>query len=295
MSQKFHHGLWEKALFISINYISSAPKFHESLIWYNDHIGRILMNPLELYKKLPRKNCGKCRTRTCMPFALSVLSGGAELSDCPLLTDDEIAALKTTVTRSDWREDLILKLREEVGTVDFSAVATGLGAEMKGDSLVITCMGREFVISPAGEISTRGHITPWMKILLLHYVRTAGSGPLSGRWTSYAELKGGMVKSSSFLRDCEEPLREFFDRDAARAAEALSGLGATPCKNFPTKNAWQLFLLPRVPVAVLFWPAEEEFPSKVKILFDTTADRFLDAESLIFLVEGLVHNVQRNS
>jgi hypothetical protein len=250
------------------------------------------MNPLELYKKLPRKNCGKCRSRTCMPFALAVLSGEAELSDCPLLTADELAALKTSVQRSDWREDLILKLREEVSTIDFAGVAPGLGAKMSGDSLVLNCMGREFILSPAGEINTQGRMTPWMKILLLHYVRTAGSGSLSGRWTSFAELKGGMVKSSSFLRDCEEPLRERFDRDAARAAEALSRLGAVKCNNFPTENAWMLFLLPRVPVVVLYWPAEEEFPSKVKILFDSTADRFLDAESLIFLVEGLVRNVE---
>jgi hypothetical protein len=250
------------------------------------------MNPLELYKKLPRKNCGKCRNRTCMPFALAVLSGEAELSDCPLLTADELAALKTLVTRSDWREDLILKLSEEVSTIDFAGVAPGLGAEMSGDSLLLNCLGREFVLSPAGEINTQGRMTPWIKILLLHYVRTAGSGPLSGRWTSYAELKGGMVKSSSFLRDCEEPLRERFDRDVAKAAEALSRLGAVKCKDFPTENAWMLNLLPKVPVAVLYWPAEEEFPSKLKILFDSTADRFLDAESLIFLVEGLVRNVE---
>jgi hypothetical protein len=250
------------------------------------------MNPLELYKKLPRKNCGKCRSRKCMPFALAVLSGDAELSDCPLLTADELAALKASVMRSDWREDLILKLREEVSAIDLTGVATGLGAEMCGDSLVLHCMGREFVLSPAGEISTQGRMTPWIKILLLHYVRTAGGGPLSGRWTSFSELKGGMVKSSSFLRDCEEPLRELFDRDAAKAAEALPRLGAVPCRNFPTENAWMLFLLPKVPVVVLYWPAEEEFPSKLKILFDSTADRFLDAESLIFLVEGLVHNVE---
>jgi hypothetical protein len=250
------------------------------------------MNPLELYKKLPRKNCGKCRSRKCMPFALAVLSGDAELSDCPLLTADELTALKASVTRSDWREDLILKLRGEVSAIDLAGVATGLGAEMHGDSLVLHCMGREFVLSPAGEISTQGRMTPWIKILLLHYVRTAGGGPLSGRWTSFAELKGGMVKSSSFLRDCEEPLRELFDRDAAKAAEALPRLGAVPCRNFPTENAWMLFLLPKVPVVVLYWQAEEEFPSKLKILFDSTADRFLDAESLIFLVEGLVRNLE---
>jgi hypothetical protein len=246
------------------------------------------MNALELYKKLPRKNCGKCRSKTCMPFALSVISGQAGLSDCPLLSAEEIASLEASVVRSDWREELILKLQQELTNIDFARVAPGLGAGMKGDSLVVRCMGREFVLTPEGDLQTQGRMTPWMKILLLHYVRTAGCGPLAGKWTSYAELKGGMVKSSSFLRDCEEPLRELFDRDAAAVEAVLSRLGATRQEGFPTANAWQLFLLPKVPVTILYWPAEEEFPSKVKILFDATADRFLDAESLIFLVEGLV-------
>ncbi len=230
-----------------------------------------------------------------MPFALSVISGQAGLSECPLLTAGEIAELKRTFVRSDWREDLILKLQQEVKEIDFSRVAAGLGAEMKGDALAVNCMGREFVLSPDGELHTQGRMTPWIKILVLHYVRTAGSGPLSGRWTSYAGLKGGMVKSSSFLRDCEDPLRELFDKDAAGVAAVLSRLGAARQKGFPTENAWRLFLLPKVPVVILYWPDEEEFPSKVKIIFDATADKFLDAESLIFLVEGLVRNIEMNS
>jgi len=31
----------------------------------------------------------------------------------------------------------------------------------------------------------------------------------------------------------------------------------------------------------------------VKILFDQTADKFLDVESLMFLLEGLVKNIER--
>ena len=43
---------------------------------------------------------------------------------------------------------------------------------------------------------------------------------------------------------------------------------------------------------LLYWPHDEEFPSKLKILFDATADRFLDVESLTFLIEGLVKNIE---
>lgn len=227
-----------------------------------------------------------------MPFALAVIKGEADLSECPDLTAAEIETLKGSITTSDWREELILKLREEVKTIKFQDVAGGLGIALKDKALVLNCMGREFSISPDGEITTNGHITPWIKILLLHYVRTAGKEALTGKWVSYSELKAGLVKASSFERDCELPLREMFDKDLSKVEMVLNRLGAEKRADFPTKNAWHLSLLPKVPVIILYWPEEDEFPSKVKILFDSTADRFLDAESLIFLLEGLVKNVE---
>ena len=72
----------------------------------------------------------------------------------------------------------------------------------------------------------------------------------------------------------------------------LSRMGTKKKRDFPTEHAWQLFLLPKLPLIVLYWPREEEFPARVKILFDSSADRYLDAESLIFLVEGLVKNIE---
>lgn len=250
------------------------------------------MNPLDLYRKLPKKNCGKCGFKTCMPFALSVMTGVAVLADCPLLPEEDRKIIESSLSISDWREDLIRKLREEVKAMDFTAVVEGIGAAIKDGSLLLTCMGREFTISQEGEIATKGHITPWIKILLLHYIRTAGSGELTGKWASFAELKSGMVKASSFERDCEEPLRTLFDNDFDRVERTLLRMGAEKSPGFPTESAWRILLLPRIPVAVLYWQAEEDFPSKVKILFDSSADRFLDAESMIFLVEGLVRNVE---
>ncbi|HSB30135.1 MAG TPA: DUF3786 domain-containing protein [Candidatus Sulfobium mesophilum] len=250
------------------------------------------MNAVELYKKLPQKNCGKCSLKTCMPFALAVIKGDAELDECPLMTGDTIADIKGAITRTDWREELILKLREEIKGTNFKKVAEGIGAVIDNGSLVLECFGRQFRISPDGEITVQGRMTPWIKILLLHYVRTAGKGGLTGRYASYSELKGGMVKALSFQRECEIPLTELFERDPEKTARLLSRMGTKKPKDFPTEHAWQLYLLPMLPVFILYWPAEEEFPARVKIFFDSSADRYLDAESLIFLVEGLVKNIE---
>jgi hypothetical protein len=227
-----------------------------------------------------------------MPFAFSLIKGEAELSECPYLTEDEVNELKEKIVHSDWREDLILRLGEDIQRIDFSGVAAHIGAELQNGTLLLKCMGREFTIDASGEVTTKGHITPWMKILLLHYIKTGGSAELSGKWVSFSELKSGMVKSSSFTRECEEPLRALFDSDPQKAGSMLERFGAEKQEGFPTSRAWHIVLLPKIPVMILYWSADSEFASKVKVLFDSTADRFLDVESMMFLVEGLVYNIE---
>ena len=251
------------------------------------------MNTIELYKQLPKKNCGKCSKKACMPFALSVIKGDADLSECPLLTEDEIRDLGNSITRSDWQEELIQSLRLKIKDIDLSAVTTDLGGDYRNGRLVMHCLGREFEIFPGGDIQTNGPITPWIKILLLHYINTHGKAELSGKWVSFSELRSGMVKASSFLREAEDPIKELFKSNFEKVSAVIVRLGAIRSCDFPTANAWVLFLLPKVPVVILYWPEEDEFPAKVKILFDQTADRFLDVESLMFLLEGLVKNIER--
>lgn len=250
------------------------------------------MNAIELYKKLPKKNCGECRQKKCMPFALSLIKGEAELSECPYLTEDEVNGLKKTIVHSDWREDLIMRLRGDIMDIDFSDVASHIGAELKGKALMLKCMEREFMIDPSGEVTTKGFITPWIKILLLHYIKTGGRADLSGKWVSFSDLKSGMVKASSFTRECEERLMELLDEDLQKVIQLLCRFGAGTRDDFPTNHAWRILLLPKIPVVILYWPADIEFGSKVKVLFDSTADKFLDVESIIFLVEGLVYNIE---
>ncbi|MBI5632663.1 MAG: DUF3786 domain-containing protein [Nitrospirae bacterium] len=251
------------------------------------------MNAIELYKRLPRKNCGRCSQKACMPFALSVIKGDADLSECPLLAEDEMRDMRGSITHSDWQEELIQSLRLKIKDIDLSAITEDLGGDYRDGRLYMQCLGREFEIFPGGEIKSLGHITPWIRILLLHYINTHGKAELAGKWVSFSELKSGMVKASSFLREAEEPIKELFLSAPKRVSAALGRLGAKQTGDFPTTEAWILFLLPKVPVVILYWPEEDEFPAKVKILFDQTADKFLDVESLMFLLEGLVKNMER--
>lgn len=250
------------------------------------------MNVLGLYKLLPRTNCGLCPARQCMAFAVALAKGEADPDACPTLTVETRRELRGGSGQGDWRESLLADLRQEVSVLPFAQIAAGLGVGLADGSLAVRCLGRDYLMGHDGTITTTGTIAPWMQILLLHYVRTRGDAALSGTRVSFTDLKAALMKAKSFTRDCEEPLREHFDRDLEGAEHALERLGAARLAGTPATVAWEIFALPRVPVLLLYWPPDEEFPSQLKILFDATADRFLDVESLTFLIEGLVKNIE---
>lgn len=49
---------------------------------------------LEIYKQLPKKNCGECGPPTCLAFAMSLASGKASLDACPYVTEEAKQALE---------------------------------------------------------------------------------------------------------------------------------------------------------------------------------------------------------
>jgi len=79
------------------------------------------MNTIEVYKKLPGQNCGDCPQNTCMAFALAIIKGEADPSECPLLSDDEIQALDAA-KGEDWKENLITTLRNDLKQIDFKNI-----------------------------------------------------------------------------------------------------------------------------------------------------------------------------
>lgn len=49
---------------------------------------------IEIFKHLPKTNCGKCGVPTCLAFAMSLAAGKAELSACPSVSDEAKAKLE---------------------------------------------------------------------------------------------------------------------------------------------------------------------------------------------------------
>ncbi|KKM09186.1 acetyl-CoA decarbonylase/synthase complex subunit gamma [Clostridiales bacterium PH28_bin88] len=50
---------------------------------------------LEIYKQLPKKNCGECGPPTCLAFAMNLANGKATLDSCPYVTAEAKANLES--------------------------------------------------------------------------------------------------------------------------------------------------------------------------------------------------------
>ena len=253
------------------------------------------MNPVEIYKKLPGTNCGECKQKACMPFAFALLKGEADISECPWLTGKEKAELASSVGKNDWREALISSLREEIKKVVFHETSRNLGAELRDGKLFIRCFGRDVIVGPDGQMQPQDNLTPWMRMLVLFYIRNGGGHGISGKWVLHNEVMGGLMKYKAFQRDCEEPLRELFDRHFEKVRLVLDGYGSVHPTGFATPNAWLLNVFPMLPVVFLYWPEDDEFESKVTIRFDSTADKYFDAEQLIFLIKEIVQDIEEKN
>ncbi|MBI4847914.1 MAG: DUF3786 domain-containing protein [Nitrospirae bacterium] len=244
------------------------------------------MNPLDVYKKLPRKNCGKCSAGTCMAFAVQFLRRLSSSSECAELNGQgrsEIDAM--LLDPGDWKERRLHELFNEISKINFTEIANGLGAEIETDAMKIRYIGKEIVVSPSGF---NEDLNIMDKLLVLMYIKTSGSAALTGKWAAFRELKDGLIRSESFHEACEVSLARMFGKDPERFLNKLTGLGAQKTSGFSATHSLVIYTLPKVPFLVLLWAGDEEFGPDCKILFDSTVMEYIDVEALLYLGMALV-------
>jgi hypothetical protein len=250
------------------------------------------MNPVKLYKELPKTNCKKCQYSTCMAFAVAVSKGDEQLDTCPFLDKEQVKELSAVIKTVDWRENLITSLMEDVQKIHLTETGPQIGATVKGENISLPLFGKNFLVTQKGDIIAEGLIKPWEKILILLYIKMQGSGEVSHKWVSFAELKGGFVKVEAIKKECEKPLSRLMEKNAEAVIRIFNHLGKDVSLEHKSDRAWIFNFLPKIPVMIQYWEAIEEFPPSVTILFDPSAVQFLDIESLVFLAEGFVNAVE---
>jgi hypothetical protein len=168
--------------------------------------------------------------------------------------------------------------------------------EKKGQIFIdVEVLARRHIITyPQMEITLEDpqeQVPLWKKVLILHYLQKASGVPLQGRLVTFQEIESGPFYMPIFRQRVLNPLvASFGEHPEALVETAVSHFNGEPRGHGDASVT--VFALPYVPITLVIWKGDEEFPPQGNLLFDSTVSLYLDIEDLTavaqVLVEGLI-------
>jgi hypothetical protein len=193
---------------------------------------------------------------------------------------------KTNLNRLNYRAVQL----ENLAKLDVAAQAEALGLPLDERGRAIAdFLGRRYALSNAGVEALSGPpATVDAQSVLAHYLASRGRGDLSHEYVPIARLTGISAGVGSPSENLSKPLSDLFGARYDLFAAAAPKVGGRAVGLSPSgAQAWE-FGLPKVPVRVEFYEADEEFGAEIRVLFDSTANRFVSYECLELLTMCLV-------
>lgn len=189
-------------------------------------------------------------------------------------------------------DDALRAARDLAAGIDAAAAAARCGALFEpaegGGRFVLRFLGEDVGISfPELEFDAGCQLPPHVRALLVYYIARSDGAEPTCVWRSFAALPDARFYARAFQGYTGEALVRRTGGDAAglpAAIEALGGRALAP-EELATNadSAWVIRGLPRVPVALVWWDADEEFPARAELLFDESAPHHLTTDGCAVL------------
>ncbi len=127
------------------------------------------------------------------------------------------------------------------------------------------------------------------QILILHYFKSVPFVDDHYKWISFREIPGTGFYYSAFLKRAIDPLKKVFGREIdkfIKASEILKG------KKLDVGDAgFEFWVFPRVPIQLILWEGDDEFPPDANILFRSSVDMILSPEDIVWAASLLVYKM----
>jgi len=146
----------------------------------------------------------------------------------------------------------------------------------------LTFLNKEYIVNPATRsvVYSAGCSEPdyGRQLCILAYLINAKDLPLAGKLAPAESLPHGQFFFRGPHRLPTDKLIETFGAAPQRLHEAAAKLGAAKVQFGDA--AVQFNLLPRIPLTIVIWRADEEFEARASVLFDETAAEQLPLDAL---------------
>jgi len=169
---------------------------------------------------------------------------------------------------------------------------TAAGFDEKAEAYLLHCFGVDFHVNPCEMLIAcpsdkgalfLGKLKDFFRIAVLWYMSNARDIPPSGRLIRPIDVKGGhrfsagthLLPVSAIAEKYARDKEGFTVRGQKYGAEVLAGYGDASIRLHP---------LPRVPVTMILWTEDEEFPPRVDLFFDSTCEFQLALSDVVWAV-----------
>ncbi len=184
---------------------------------------------------------------------------------------------------------LVCEQLARIGDIEQQCLKSGTQYQVMDSqkAIVVEYLNQSYRVTlPDVEVSLRdeeGVVLLRDKILILHYLAQAKGIPLSNEIITYKELPEGPNYFRTFYKRAIKPLVDHFGQEPGRLidiAKKLGGYKADYGDVAVTINAFS-----QVPITLVLWRGDEEFPPEGNILFDSTIPDYLSTEDINVLCE----------
>jgi hypothetical protein len=204
-------------------------------------------------------------------------------------------AKRTDLGKTGGYENIYRDLLDELKSVDLGQAAKALDiAYNSAGQVEVVLMGTTYLIESSGIHRPDGQTVATARgSVLVGYLLQQGRGEPAGKFVSFDDITGMVPARSSYSStSLEGRLAKYGQMDPTRFHDAivLSG-GRSGGEVGIGGKSWIIQLLPKIPVQLVFYRGDEEFPAAARLLIDQAAVNFLEFEFLAVLATIFVEQL----
>jgi hypothetical protein len=197
-------------------------------------------------------------------------------------------------------EESVARLSRELGALtDLSDLCARTGSTQEPGAITLTFINRGYRIRwPEVAFSftdSDAEVSLKDRVLILHYLATAKGTPVSGEVITYRDVPDGLGYYDVFQKRAIRPWLSRFAVQPEGFIKAGAALGAKTGE-FGDASI-RVMAFERVPVTLVLWRGDDEFPAEGGTLFDASVVDYLSAYAITELCEviawSLVHGAGR--
>jgi hypothetical protein len=185
---------------------------------------------------------------------------------------------------------------EELADLDPSSVCRRSGAGQVAGGYRLQVLDAEYRVEPRQRRITRSRIgadievsdaavSNALELIIVHYLLNAKDIPLSGRWVGLNDLGSGTQFFVSHVPDFGQ-LLPLFASSPGTVEIAARGIGGQRLEYGDLSV--EIRMLPRVPMAFVYWAETEEFASQASVMFDTTGEQHLPLDVMSAAIQEAI-------